>query len=56
MTLSLITYVIEDALENKDSLGNGSVIYTGDAQIMSAGTGITHSEFNASTTYPVHFL
>lgn len=54
--MEIITYVLEGALEHKDSLGNGAIIYPGEAQIMSAGTGITHSEFNPSKTDPVHFL
>ncbi len=54
--MEIITYVLDGALEHADSLGNGAVIRPGDAQIMSAGTGITHSEYNASATDPVHFL
>ncbi len=52
--MEIVTYVLEGALEHKDSMGNGEVLRPGEFQRMSAGTGITHSEFNPSDISPVH--
>lgn len=54
--MEIITYVLEGAVEHKDSLGTGAIVTSGEVQRMSAGTGIMHSEFNPSQTEPVHFL
>lgn len=54
--MEIITYILEGAIEHRDSLGNGSVIRPGEVQRMSAGVGVTHSEYNPSQKEPVHLL
>jgi len=54
--MEIVTYVLDGALEHKDSMGNGSVIRAGEVQYMAAGTGVRHSEYNASSTDGVHLL
>ncbi len=54
--MEIVSYVLEGKLSHKDSLGNGSIIVPGEVQRMSAGSGITHSEYNPSADAPVHFL
>lgn len=54
--MEIVTYILQGALEHRDSMGSGSIIRRGDAQRMSAGTGVTHSEANPSQDEPVHLL
>ncbi len=54
--MEIISYVLDGRLEHKDSMGNGSVIHAGEIQVMSAGSGITHSEYNPSSSQPMRFL
>lgn len=54
--MEILTYIISGQLSHKDSMGNGPTIKPGEVQAMTAGTGVTHSEFNASSSEPVHLL
>lgn len=54
--MEIISYVIDGGLAHRDSMGSGAVLRPGEVQVMSAGTGVVHAEFNASQTEPVHFL
>ena len=54
--MEIVTYILSGAIEHKDSMGNGRVIRPGEVQYMAAGTGVTHSEFNPSSTEPAHLL
>jgi quercetin 2,3-dioxygenase len=54
--MEIITYIVQGALQHRDSMGNSAVMRAGDIQRISAGSGIQHSEFNASTSEPVHLL
>ena len=54
--MEIVTYIIEGAIQHKDNMGNGSIIHAGDVQRMTAGTGVLHSEFNASDVDAAHLL
>ncbi|MBL9154411.1 MAG: pirin family protein [Verrucomicrobiales bacterium] len=54
--MEIFTYVLEGALQHRDSMGNGRILRPGQIQLMSAGSGVTHSEFNPSSSEPLHLL